>query len=310
MNYIFGIDKEHLKDVFDYYKDYDSSTENPNALVVFRSPEVVVTVYKTLRVMIQGTSAYEEYLMWSDLLEFEPVTEKNPAISTPSLSLEHSPYYFSSSLGSDEVGTGDFFGPVVVCTAFVDKKMIPKLESMGIKDSKKMSDDAILSVGEALIDLLPHTVLVVDNQKYNALIQEGYNLNKIKAYLHNHAIKKCLLRVKNDFDYVILDQFCPENLYFSYLSEVDAFRKITFLTKAESVHLSVAAASVIARYTFLKEMDTLSKKIGITLPLGASMAVDMIGKRIVLQFGLDFLPEIAKMNFKNVGKIKEMLPKR
>ena len=309
MNYIFQSDKAHLADLLDYYKDYESSTDNPNAIVVFRSADVVVTLFKNLKVMTQGLNAYEEYLMWADLFGFEPEPEKQPEILSKKFE-DRSPYYLTSSIGSDEVGTGDFYGPVVVCTAFVDKQLIPKLESLKIRDSKTMTDEAMMAVGETLKALIPHVILVVDNNKYNDLVNEGYNLNKIKAYLHNHAIKKCVAKVKQPFDYVILDEFCPKDLYFSYLKDIDSYRNITFLTKAESVHLSVAAASVIARVTFLEEMAKLNKIVGINLPLGASAAVDLIGKRIVLEKGFAYLPNIAKMNFKNVDKIQAMLPRK
>ncbi|MFA5035919.1 MAG: ribonuclease HIII [Candidatus Izemoplasmatales bacterium] len=309
MNYIFGIDKSRLNDLLEYYKDWETTTDNPNALVVFRASDVVITIYKTLKVMIQGPSAYEEYLMWSELLEFEPVIEK----VIPSITLtpqERSPFYFTSSFGSDEVGTGDYFGPIVVCTAFVDKNMISQLEAMHIRDSKQMDDEMILHVGEALMKLVPNVTLIVDDHKYNQLVQDGYNLNKMKAYLHNHAIQKCMQKIKQPYDYVILDAFCSEDQYYAYLSDVKAVRKITFFTKAESVHIAVATASVIARYTFLNEMQKINQMIGIVLPLGASAAVDLIGKRIVLEHGFAFLDNIAKTNFKNTEKIRSLLPNK
>jgi ribonuclease HIII len=309
MNYIFQIDKSRLPALLDYYKDYESTVENPNALVTFRSPEVTVTIFKTLKVMIQGTDAYDEYLMWADLFELEPEAEK-PATKPAAPSPEERPvYYFSSSVGSDEVGTGDFFGPVVVCAAFVEKSLIPQVEALKVKDSKKMSDETILSVGETLKKLVPHVVLVVDNPKYNDLVRQGYNMNKIKAYLHNHAIKKILQKINKPYDYVIVDQFCAPELYFDYLKGMETFRKITFLTQGESAHLAVASASVIARYVFLQEMDALNAKVGFRLPLGASSIVDLIGKRIALEKGLDFLPTIAKTNFKNLEKIRDLMPK-
>lgn len=310
MNYIFQIDKSRLPALLDYYKDFESTTENPNALVTFQSPEVTVTIFKTLKIMIQGTDAYEEYLMWADLFELEPEAEKTVSKPATEPQEERPVYYQSSSVGSDEVGTGDFYGPVVVCAAFVDKTMIPRLESLKIKDSKKMSDETILAVGETLKKLIPHVILVVDDPKYNDLVRQGYNMNKIKAYLHNHAIKKILPQLKTPADYVIIDQFCAPDLYFDYLKGMDVFRKITFLTKGESAHLAVASASVIARYTFLQEMDALNAKVGFRLPLGASPVVDLIGKRIALEKGFDYFPQIAKMNFKNLDKIRELMPKR
>lgn len=309
MNYVFTLDQSRLPELLEYYKDYEVSRDNPNALMTFRSPELTVTVYKSLKVMLQGPDARDEYLMWADLLEFEPEPESPaPVAATPEKMAEvRSVYYLSSSIGSDEVGTGDFFGPVVVCAAYVAKTMIPKLESMKIRDSKKMSDETILAVGPSLISLLPHAVLVVDDPKYNDLVKQGFNLNKMKAYLHNHAIRKCLQKTPSAPDFVIVDEFCPKDQYFEYLKDVESYRKITFIQKGESAHLGVAAASVIARYTFLQEMDKLNRKIGLRLPLGASPVVDLVGKRIALEKGFVCFPEIAKVNFKNMEKIRAMM---
>ena len=50
-------------------------------------------------------------------------------------------YYFINSVGSDEVGTGDFFGPIVVTASYVNKKDIPFLESLGVRDSKQITEE-------------------------------------------------------------------------------------------------------------------------------------------------------------------------
>ncbi len=47
--------------------------------------------------------------------------------------------YYSTAIGSDEVGTGDYFGPIVVTAAYVKKEDIKYLESLGVKDSKKIN---------------------------------------------------------------------------------------------------------------------------------------------------------------------------
>ncbi|PKK87015.1 MAG: ribonuclease HIII, partial [Tenericutes bacterium HGW-Tenericutes-8] len=52
-----------------------------------------------------------------------------------------------AAIGSDEVGTGDLFGPVVVCSAYVSLEDIDFLESLGVKDSKAMTDLQISKLG-------------------------------------------------------------------------------------------------------------------------------------------------------------------
>ena len=130
-------------------------------------------------------------------------------------------------------------------------------------------------------------------------------MNKIKAILHNKVLHKLSSSI-NDYEYIIVDQFAEPYVYFNYLkNSSNVVRNITFFTKGEDKHLSVACASLISRYIFIKEFDKLSKNLGIELPKGASNIVDDVGKNIVNQYGFDKLKEIAKINFKNTEKIKE-----
>ena len=132
------------------------------------------------------------------------------------------------------------------------------------------------------------------------------NLNKRKALLHNQAIIKTTAKVDKQVP-VILDQFCQPNLYFNYLSEETlVYRQINFYTKAESVHISVAVASIIARYAFLVRMVQLSKKFKLPLKKGASALVDEQVKELIDRGDLKRLHEVAKMNFKNVTKQLEV----
>lgn len=208
--------------------------------------------------------------------------------------------------GSDEVGTGDFFGPVVVCAAHVDQDDIKKLNLQSIQDSKKITDELIMKMAPQLIQQLRHQVVILDNKNYN-LLQKTHNLNAMKAILHNQA----LLNLKNSLaipmNNVIVDQFAKPDLYYRYLqNEREVFNKIHFETKAESKYLSVACASMIARYHFIIEMDKLCKKYEINLPKGAGNLVDVAGHQFILKHGKDELINVCKLHFKNIEKINQM----
>ena len=105
--------------------------------------------------------------------------------------------------------------------------------------------------------------------------------------------------------YVIITSRKIDNLKREILIEKakNKVTDITFTTHAEDKCLSVAVSSIISRYSFLKEMDKLSKELGITLPKGANPMVDEVGKQIVSKYGKDKLNDISKLNFKNTDKI-------
>ena len=218
---------------------------------------------------------------------------------------DNTDYYFISSIGSDEVGTGDYFGPIIVTASYVNKNDITFLEELGVRDSKKVTDDKIMKIAPEIIKKIPHFTYILSNEEYNEWQKKGYNMNKIKSILHNRVILGLLKQNNFSYDMVVIDQFTPPRNYFGYLKDVNenVFRKITFTTKAEDKCLSVGCSSIISRYIFINEMDKLGKTVNTVLPLGASTIVDDKGKELVNKYGKEVLNKIAKLNFKNTEKI-------
>ena len=273
--------------------------------------DTVVTLYESGKVVFQGKDANLASDFWieTEKINSGKVNVKNSNNKTKekkeSKVIPH--IYNSSSIGSDEVGTGDYFGPIVVTAAYVPKEKIEILEELGVKDSKKLTDDDILKIVPKFVKEIQFESIILNNKDYNKYYSSEINMNKIKSILHNKVLYKLQNRIK-EYDYIIVDEFAKKELYFKYLSQVpNVVRNITFLTKGEDKHLSVACASLISRYIFIKEFDKLSKELNIILPKGASDLVDKVGIDIVKKYGFDKLKEIAKLNFKNTNKIEEIM---
>ncbi|MGD9761399.1 MAG: ribonuclease HIII [Candidatus Izemoplasmatales bacterium] len=298
MNYVFTIDEKYLEKLKEYYHQILIKSDNPQHRYLFKSDSLTIAVYYSLKVMFQGEDALDEYNKWAITLNLEPI-EKDEVITD-----YNNQYKALRVIGSDEVGTGDFFGPVVVCAAYVTPNDDLLLDELDIKDSKKINDNQIRILGEKLVKSISHHVLITSNEKYNELVEKGFNLNKIKAYLHNHAIKK-LVSKHSDYEKIIVDKFCSEENYFQYLASEETVKNIDFLIQAESIHKAVAVAAIIARYRFLLEFDRLSNELHIVLPKGAGLGVDAIAKVIYLKHGESIFTKIAKLNFKNYQRIKE-----
>ena len=205
--------------------------------------------------------------------------------------------------GSDEVGTGDYFGPVCVCASYVTQDNVDFLIKLGVRDSKQMSDADMLKIGPLLMERIPHSLLIVLPQKYNR-VHESNNLNAIKAKLHNQAYINLAKKIELP-SFKIIDQFTPETSYYRYLkNEPQIIRDIHFETKAEDKYLSVAVGSIISRYGFLKTWEEMEKKYNMTLPKGSGDKVDIVAQAFVERYGLERLGEIAKLHFKNTEKIR------
>lgn len=273
--------------------------------------DTVITLYESGKVVFQGKDADLASDFW---IETEKMHNKNLDVKNSETKshdkLDKSVYvdpkiYYSSTIGSDEVGTGDYFGPVVVTAAYVSKDQIPEVEELGVKDSKKLTDEKILEIVPKLVKIVEYSSVVLSNKEYNERYASGNNMNALKAILHNKVLSD--MKSRNlPYDYIVVDQFAKPNVYYSYLKNSgNVVRNITFMTKGEDKCLAVACGSVISRYLFLKKFDELSKEIGINLVKGASGEVDKVAKEVVDKYGFDKLKECAKLNFKNTDKVKE-----
>ena len=303
------------KEMMDFFEDFRREKTPPYAVFQADDADCVVTLYESGKAVFQGVSADISARMWIErekhlnpLKQIETTNSDKKEKKDKKDIYVDPKIYNSSAIGSDEVGTGDYFGPIVVTAAYVDKENIPFLEELGVKDSKKLTDDKILEIVPIIIKKIPYETLVFSNKEYNINYSSEINMNKIKAILHNKVLYK--LSAKYNYDYIIVDEFAKSYVYYSYLKDSPyVVRNITFFTKGEDKHSSVACASLISRYIFIKEFDKLGESVDEFLPKGASDKVDEIGVKIVKKYGFDKLKDIAKLNFKNTNKIKELCEK-
>ena len=296
----------------EYFEDKKRLKTPPYAVFQADEADTVVTLYQSGKAVFQGISADIDANLWSQMEKnLNPNKNVDMKVASNEKKKEtkkNSKVYYANTIGSDEVGTGDYFGPIVVTASYITKEDIPFLESLGIKDSKKMTDEQILKITPQIIKKIPYYTMTLSNKEYNQRHSE-YNMNAMKAILHNKALLEMTKQYKG-YDYIVVDQFAEKYVYYNYLRKVpNVQRNITFITKAEDQCLSVACSAIISRYIFIKEFDKLSKKYNQTLPKGAGPIVDEIGAKLVKEYGIDVLNEIAKTNFKNTEKIKELIQK-
>ena len=307
-----------IQKIKDFYVDNKVSAPTEHIDFFARVETTSISVYKkvkngNVKVVFAGDQAKNEANIWLamggilvDKKDKKPT--KTPQITAKSSKTTEKKIVKSSSpaipqIGSDEVGTGDYFGPICVCSAYVNEDGLARLKTLGVTDSKKMNDDYILQIGPTLISSFKYSSLSLDNKKYNELIAKGENINTIKAKMHN----RCLGNLSKQFPnaYICQDQFVSPVTYYKYLTnEEEVVKGIHFSTKGELAFPSVALASCIARYSFLVKMQKMGEKYGVEFPLGASAKVDTFAKKLIKKCGEEVLNEVAKINFANTKKIK------
>ena len=311
MTIVFKVSDNIKQKMIDYYFDKRREKTPPYAIFQADEADTNITLYESGKVMFQGLSADIDANMWKDLeksLNNRDIDKEiaNEEAKKKDKKEEEKDFRFIgvNTIGSDEVGTGDYFGPIVVTASYVSKENMNLLYDLGVKDSKKLTDTEILKIGPSLIKNIPHATYIIDKKTYN---DKPTNMNKIKAILHNKVLCQ-MVKKETNYKYVVVDQFCYPKNYFGYIyNEPEKFTKITFTTKAEDKCLSVAASSVICRYIFLTEMKKLEDKYNIFLKKGAGLEVDKQGAMLVQRYGKDILYNIAKLNFKNTDKINNIL---
>lgn len=304
MTIVFKVSDNLKNKIIDYYKDLKKEKTPPYAIFQAQEADTTITLYESGKIMFQGVSADIDANIWIDLekklnnrvININGTETKAKQVNTEQLEI--------STIGSDEVGTGDFFGPIVVTATYVSTKDFEFLQNLGVRDSKKIDDTKILQIAPEIMKKIPYVTTILDNKTYNEHHNQNCNMNKLKAILHNKALYE--LKNKNNFNYakIVIDEFCSKEKFYEYIKDVpEKVMYISFMTKAEDKVLSVACASIISRYIFLRKMDELSDSVHTPLPKGAGEAVDKVAKAIKDEYGKEKLYEIAKMNFSNANRL-------
>lgn len=311
MNIVFKV-SDNVKDkMIKYYMDKRKEKTPPYAIFQAVEEDTVITLYESGKAMFQGTSADIDANIWIDMEKHlnnktiditSPSPKKDDKKNTPELQFN------MSTIGSDEVGTGDYFGPIIVTASYVSKENIPFMLDLGVRDSKKITDDKIKAIAPQIIKKIPYVTIILNNEKYNENYSEDINMNKIKSLLHNRAIVTLLKKDNYDYQKIVIDQFVYPKKYYEHISNSkEKAKNITFTTKAEDKCLSVAASSVISRYLFLQKIEEMKKETGMDIPKGAGLEVDKAAANIVKEFGLNKLKSLVKLNFKNTKKVLQII---
>ncbi|MCA9562283.1 MAG: ribonuclease HIII, partial [Myxococcales bacterium] len=207
----------------------------------------------------------------------------------------------SAWLGSDESGKGDYFGPLVVCAARVERKQMRLLEELGAADCKTLSDKQILELAPGLKAATAFSTVVLMPRRYNELYAKIGNLNKLLAWAHARAHED-VLEKGLEAQTIIVDQFGPETRVASALMDRARGLKLIQRPKAED-DPAVAVASIIARNEFLYRIRQLGKEFGIALPKGAGGPIMTAGHQFVAKYGADALGQVAKVHFKITDRL-------
>lgn len=264
--------------------------------LAFGTEKASVGLYTSGKSLVQG----KEGLLKSKLNAYFGKTD-TPKKSKPvveNADLNHNKKVW---IGVDESGKGDFFGPLVACAVVIHKDVEDKLLSLGVKDSKKLSDPKVREMAPQLMAKLKHHSICLMPEDYNQKYSELDNLNKMLAEMH----RDCAMALNDDHvELVISDQFASDKTFLEnyFVTAGLPKNKLLQVPRAEE-DIAVACASIIARYHFIEAIKTMSHNFGTDFPKGAGVGVDEVAKDFAKSFGLKHMNQVAKTHFKTYERL-------
>lgn len=248
------------------------------------------TLYESGKLVVQGreSAQFIEFYLEPEVLE------------TFNLGYEEIVIDRTPRIGIDESGKGDFFGPLCIAGVYAQGDDFKELMSIGVKDSKVLTDDQILKIAPKIRQRCVHQIVRIGPLKYNELYGKFSNLNTMLGWGHATAIEN--LVSQTGCHKAIIDQFAAERVVLNALAKKKIQIDLTQRHKGEE-DIVVAAASILAREAFVTGLEKLSQYYEVKLPKGASSLVIKAGKEFITKHGQHSLQNVAKLHFKTLDAI-------
>jgi len=252
---------------------------NENELLRIKDGQIDMVVYKSGKLVHNGSPASQE------IVDFILTRGRT----------------FDYLIGSDEVGKGEWYGPLVVIAAALKPDDIVKFRKIGVRDSKLLSRSEISKLATEIIAsgiLYKKIILMpeVYNERYLEFKKEGKSLNDLLAWAHATAIKDLMaaISVESKKIKIIIDKFDMEKTDLRLRRANVQTRpniEVTQSSKGDT-ELPVSTASILAKYLFEERVDQLNEKFHVDL---RNDSPENISK--------EKLPFVSKTHFKNISKL-------
>lgn len=263
----------------------------PHAFFRARVEGCVITFYRSGKLLLQGPATAQ----WAPRLELDPGRRPGP----PGPEEEG-----RRTIGSDESGKGDYFGPLVVAAVLLPSSAAALADQAGVRDCKTVEDRRCLQLGAWLEREFPVAIRELFPEDYNRrYLETGSNLNVLLAALHSEVIRELLPRLEGPGPRrILVDRFGPEERLARALGPLPPGTEFIQIPRAE-VDPAVAAASIVARARFLEGLKACGEEAASDLPKGAGPPVLQAARRVAAIGGRALLGKVAKLHFRTTGQL-------
>ncbi|MCK5593663.1 MAG: hypothetical protein KAI18_00310 [Candidatus Aenigmarchaeota archaeon] len=240
-----------------------------------KNEDVLIIQYTSGKTVVQGKEKYAQFI--ADFIGGKAKEQEQKDKDTEN---------DKTIIGSDETLKGDTFGGMVVAAVKADKDTRKRLEDIGVKDSKQITDTDIITLAKKIKEILGK-----DNYCIYEKTPETYNQHTGNTTQLLNAMHTRVLKTLGDADLIMIDQYPGARIN---------LKNAKTETKAESNYTEVAAASILAREQGLKQLDRLTEQAGFKVPKGSTHVKDALLR--IKKENKD--PNMfVKMNFRNVKKV-------
>jgi ribonuclease HII len=193
------------------------------------------------------------------------------------------------TLGIDDAGRGPVIGPMVLAGCLIDDEASKEFKKIGVKDSKQLTQKR----REILVQTIKEKaetfeVVVIHPAQIDGTEDARTKLNELEAL----ACAEIINKINKGFSKIKVIVDCPSTnitKWSDFLkSKIDNLSnlEISCEHKADQNHISVSAASIIAKSLREKEMDDIRKKFG--PEIGSGYSSDPLTQKFIETQGTKF----------------------
>ena len=202
--------------------------------------------------------------------------------------------------GVDDAGRGSMIGPMVIAGISIEKKNIPKLRKLGVRDSKKLSPKKRELLYKEIINIVDdYHVIRIPPKTIDKYVFE-HNLNHLEA----KKMAAVITHLKSEISYV---DSCDVNAtrFGREISDLSNKSKVRSYHYADSRFVVVSAASIIAKVSRDRSIARLNKnyEFGSGYP-SDKKSVNFVKKLVSAKKPL---PSSVRKSWKPVQKILGLL---
>jgi ribonuclease HII len=205
--------------------------------------------------------------------------------------------------GIDDSGRGPVIGPLVIAGVLLDKKDLPRLSDLGVKDSKCLSRRRREKLFEEIKKLvLKYHVIKLSPAEIDKVVRSGRKLHKLNR-LEAKTMARVIENLQPDIAYVDASDVLPERYKYHIMEHLPFNVKIISEHKADAKYPIVSAASIIAKVERDKVISKLTAKYG---DMGCGYATDPKTLEFLEKWMRKFgsYPDFVRLSWKTATRIK------